>query len=437
MAKLKTLALIVLTLCLLPLQSTAHTIYEPNDIPLLDNRFRIDPNTEQVTIILNHQDKPQKIVIVRPDGSKLYEQRHPKSEVSWVSTRDQDIITVDNPMPGPWQAIAKLHGDNRIRLLNPVTLRVDKLPLKLYHNEYLTTHVALIEGSQILTDKHFLDNAKLTVSLQSPARRLISLYKDDGKKYDSLPFDGQLTAHLFVNLAPGRYKLNIKTKNDIFIRNYSQEAIVFPSPVQYQLNNAIEKSEVAVLTFAIDSSEIKPQSVTIDGLFTSNNETNNKQSIIHLSEHQLIEGKAIIEVPLTHDLYTYTAKVFATTNAGREISFKLQDRIIELLPPIQPIFIEPEESAALSQALPSISDSSPETTDIAETQTSDETEDESSLLWWIIGGSLLFILLIAVAVIFILKRNISKNNQDQGLSLDQLTQDDLQPTPIDIDKAKK
>ena len=35
----------------------AHKIYAPNDIPLLDNRFRIDPYTEQVTVILNHTDR--------------------------------------------------------------------------------------------------------------------------------------------------------------------------------------------------------------------------------------------------------------------------------------------------------------------------------------------------------------------------------------------
>lgn len=430
MAKLTNLALFLLALCCMPLQSAAHTIYEPNDIPLLDNRFRIDPNTEQVTIILNHQDKPQTIVLVRPDGSKLYEKRHPKDEVAWVSTRDQDIITVDKPMPGPWQAIATLHGDNRIRLLNPITLRVDKLPLKLYHNEYLTTHAALIEGNQVLTDKHFLSNAKLTVSLLSPARRLLSLYKDDGKKYDALPFDGQLTTHMFVNLAPGRYKLNIKTKNDIFVRNYNQEAIVFPSPVDYKLTNSIDESEMAVLSFNLDNTEIVPESVTIDGLFTSNNDTNNKQSIIHANEQQLEENRFAVNIPLNHDLYTYSAKVYATTTSGREISFKLQDRIIELLPPIQAISFEQPISAAQSAAEIT-------TTELLAESEPEEQAEDSSYLWWIIAGIVLLLLIITIVVLLLMKRKRAQSAPPDGYSLDELTQEDLQPTPIDIEKVKK
>ena len=40
----------------------AHTIYAPNDIPLLDNRFRLDPKTKEVTIVLHHSKGGQDAV---------------------------------------------------------------------------------------------------------------------------------------------------------------------------------------------------------------------------------------------------------------------------------------------------------------------------------------------------------------------------------------
>ena len=143
---------------LLAINVMANVIYEKNDIPLLDNRFRIDPNTAQITIILNHPKKSQKVVLVKPDGGKWYAERHPNKDVAWLETRDQDIITIINPTPGPWQAIAKLHGDNRIQLLNPVSLHVGKIPIRIYRNEYITTDASLIKDGEVMTDKTFLKN---------------------------------------------------------------------------------------------------------------------------------------------------------------------------------------------------------------------------------------------------------------------------------------
>ena len=398
-------------------------IYQPNDIPLLDNRFRIDPNTKEITIILNHSKKAQKIVIVKPDGSKWYAERHPNN-ASWLSTRQQDIITIQNPTPGPWQAIAKLNGENRIQLLNPISLQVNRFPVRIYRDEYLTAQVSLIENKKVMTDKNFLKNAKLTVSLIGEAKKLISLFKDDGQNYDALPFDGELTTHMYINLIPGRYSFSVNTKNNIFVRAYNQDVVVFPAPITFNTEQLEHNAAFVKFTFLVDDTEIDPSSVTIDGLIKSynqNNINNTKQSIIHLEDHEAKNNIFTIKIPLEHDLYTYSAKAFATTKDGREITLQLPERTFELLAPYAPE--ESDEELALAKAA-------------ALKIEHEKKQEQYRYLFILLTCFVLLIVLIVGVTIFLIKRKQKKLTTDDGLSLDELTVDDLQPTSIDINEEK-
>ena len=410
-------------LVLSAVSSIAHTIYAPNDIPLLDNRFRIDPNTEQVTIILNHPNQSQKVILVQPDGSKLYAQRYPEETVAWFNNSNQNIITIQNPMPGPWQAIATLNGENRIQLLNPITLKINKLPLKVYNNEYLTSYISLIKDGQVMTNKDFLKNAKLTVSILSDKKKILSLYRDDGQYYDSLPFDGQLSTHFFMDLPPGRYLLNIKTKNNIFIRNINKDIVVFPRPLIHKVQQKADGLNNAELTFSVDETEIDPNSVTVDGLFTSIDGSQNEQSIVHFSEQKLQGNSLTIEVPLAYQAYTYLGTVFATTNDGREISFQLPQQNFEL------IAAATIEAAVISDALLLASQAN---TTTSETEDAAELAEQPFQYIWVIMISLTVLSILCIVVAVLLIRRKRKNLiADKGLSLDELIIDGPQTNETD------
>ena len=409
------------------MSSMAHTIYAPNDIPLLDNRFRIDPNTEQVSIILNHPSHAQKVVLVKPDGSKWYAERHPAENVAWFNNRDQDIITIQNPMPGPWQAIASLNGENRIQLLNPTTLKIEKLPLKVYNKEYLTSYISLINDGQVMTDKDLLNNARLTVSLikndkqSNDTQKSIALYKDDGQSYDSLPFDGKLTTRLFMDLIPGRYLVNIKTKNNIFIRTYNADMVVFPQPLSYKIEQLSNNRNRAAFTFAVDPLEIDPNSVVINSVITGSSEGDTKQLIVHLMDEILENDTTTINVKLPFKNYSYSGEVFATTRDGRELNFQLPEYKFEVAEPPTKVIEE------------TISTSAAQTTNAAEQtgstieQTAIETEIEIEntfqYLWILVSILIVFIIISIFVVLYILKRKQKKLLENSELSLDELSLD--------------
>ncbi|WP_413700383.1 hypothetical protein ACLKMH_00225 [Psychromonas sp. KJ10-10] len=332
---MKILLASLLTFC--SIISMAHTVFEPNDIPLLDNRFRIDPETEQVTFILNHSQGRQRIVLVQPDGSKLYEQRHPDT-VSWVSGTKQDMITVQNPMAGPWQAIAKLDGENRIKIISDVELIVNRLPLKLYAKEYITTTATLFADKKLIENPSYLEDAKLSVSLIGTNTKKMSLYLDDGKHYDELSFDGKLTARLFVDLPPGRYLLSIRTKNDIFIRSVNKDAVVFLTPITYKISSSGEQRDHAKISFKSDAGEIDPNSISINGVIKDASDNIVQQVLMHSIDNISESGEFESTYSLEYGLYHFSGLAYATTLDGREIELQLDNHTFELVTP----FVLPE-----------------------------------------------------------------------------------------------
>lgn len=410
---------------LFPVASIGHTIYAPNDIPLLDNRFRIDPETEQITFIFNHSKGYQRVVLVKPDGSKLYQQRHPDS-VAWVSSNTQNIVTIQNPMAGPWQAIAELDGDNRIKIISDVQLTVNRLPLKLYSQEYITTHATLYSDNELMDNPAYLDNAKLSISLLGGGNKKMALYQDDGKHYDELPFDGKLTARLYVDLLPGRYLMHIRTKNDVFIRNVNKDAVVFLPPIIYKVKSIETGSDEAQIIFTADASEIDPASVSIDGVIKDEYNKIVKQVIMHSVDNVSESGKFYSTHKLSYSTYTFSGKAYATTLKGREIELQLPDKIFELVPP----FKMPEENENIA-----IETEGKNTTNAMEVDIEVEATSIFSNIWVIIVIAVIFLLIIAGIVFLLIKRK-KKQAVVEEENLDELSLDELQPMPIDLTDSK-
>ena len=411
----------IVSLCLLVTTTSilAHTIYAPSDIQLLDNRVRIDPLTEQVTFILNHSKGAQLVVLVRPDGSKLYRKNHPDT-VAWVATRNVDIITIDDPMVGPWQAIASLDGNNRIRLISPVHLQTSKLPLKLYEGEYITTHASLYQNDQLMKDNSYLSQAKLTVSLIGSKGKLLSLYKDDGRNYDSLPFDGDLTAHLHIDIKPGRYLLSISTKNDVFIRNQNKDAVVFRSPIKYSIQPVEYCSKKAEFSFKIDAEELKIESVTIDGIIKDDYSKVVAQVLAHGEGNvtEKIYFKKIEEIG--NGVFTFRGKAFATTTSGREVELQLADKRFWLRKKtVAPVIVKNKVKPKVEQP---------------------DSQSLWSSLWIIIAiAVILLVLMYGASLVFVrVKRRKLEEKDGNTASVSELSlsDEDLAPMAFDEDEDK-
>ncbi len=208
----------------------------------LDNRFRVDPTIKQVSFMVKREQPSRPVVLVAPDGTKYYSSRHPK-HVSWYSENDLDIISIDEPMAGPWQAIGRVSQDNRITLLSNLRLTADTLPQNLYQSEVLKFSAKLLQNDQPLTVRDFLDRVKLRVSFYpyiskeqqlvhdvQPEPIVVGNFEDNGQDRDEVAGDGIFTVSLPITVEPGKYRVVIKSMNGVFTRAIEQEVLVYPKP---------------------------------------------------------------------------------------------------------------------------------------------------------------------------------------------------------------
>ncbi|WP_042011148.1 TIGR03503 family protein [Aeromonas fluvialis] len=385
-------------LLLLSLGATATEVFAPTDIPLLDNRFRIDYGVKEITFIIKRKAGTPSVILVRPDGSKLYVGRVKPVDVGWLALPEHDLITLRNPMPGPWQAIGEVDPDNRVRILSDIRLDIAALPMQLYQGEVVKLKAWLLINGQPPKDKYYLSDLGMTVKLQSfsdAAQQQVVLdqvlghYRDDGKGLDEVPGDGIMTAEVTLQDIPGgKYRAMFSTGNQVFVRARYQDVLLYPYPFGYNL--APPSAELgAKLSLLIDSDELDPASVVIKGSVTSNvgglyafSETTSGPKLD-------IDLSAIKEVG-QHEV---KATLYGTNRLGRELKIELPVKTFNVFPPPPPP-VEVVSAAAVASSAESV-EGAPE-------------EGMGWVFWALVGGGVLLVLLGGAGFVVLQKRRAFK-----------------------------
>ena len=372
-------------------------VYQTSDIKLLDNRFRVDYGIEQITFIIARERFSKAVILVRPDGSKVY--IWDKSDrVHWIEGEEHDIITIENPMPGPWQALGKIQGDNRIQLLSDVQLQINRLPIQLYSGERLKITGELLHLQKRLNATYLRDTELIVTAYGynrtedenfSFSSQELTKFNDKGVFFDEVPEDGLFTAYLQLDLATGKYKFEVAVTNNAFSRNFNQDIVLFPTPIKTQmLPLRMDADPQLKLTYDID--ELKPESIVIKGRLESVNRGKSNDFIIY-GEAGMTEQIHAFERPAEFGSYSIELVLFATTTAGREITINMPSEA----------FVIPRPIVIDSTLIPAATASQADTTETAMDMFED-SESDWNLLLWIIGG-LILLVLFAVAVLFSIK----------------------------------
>ncbi|MGF1688249.1 TIGR03503 family protein [Photobacterium japonica] len=328
---------------LLPLWSWASSLSETS---WLDNRFRVDPTVKQVSFVVKRDSQSNAVVIVRPDGHKYYAWRHPE-HVAWYEEPGIDIISIENPMPGPWQAIGSITPTNKIVVLSDLTLSVDDLPDRVYQSETIKFTARLSHDGQPLTLRDFLDRVKLSVVFYEYVENVETLPKealpvpisqgefvDDGRQFDEFPGDGVFTVAMQVDLPPGKYRVRISSGNGIFLRTQEQVLLVYPPPLHANFIQGRGNNERHQVVVTAEDGAIKPGSlaahitqVSADGSVT-------------ISQQASLPDEGSLKVWLPNGelpgRYTWSGWLYATDNfSDRELIFRLPESHFAVMAELQ------------------------------------------------------------------------------------------------------
>ncbi|OXY83206.1 choice-of-anchor X domain-containing protein [Oceanimonas doudoroffii] len=300
----------------------------------LGNTFRIDPSIEELTLIIERTSPSTPVVLIKPDGSKYYYQRHP-DHINWASTDTRDVITLWRPEPGPWQATGKLAGEHGITLLSVFRLSIDELPARVYQNEVIRLNGQLMHGDTRLDANYYLEGLRLLAQLYSrgdeendqaypqPPLRLAE-FVDDGTGLDAVAEDGQLTAEVVFDAAPGNYLFQAEVSNGVLARYAEQEITLYPMPVHARVTTPDSQRQWRI-ELETDS-DILDDSLVVTG-----------QLLTPLEQRLPISGQGRqIELPPARQPgnYHWQGRVFATTVDGREIQLNMKEQLVRVAPPL-------------------------------------------------------------------------------------------------------
>lgn len=182
----------------------------------LKNRFRIDHMVDSLTLIIQRKYGSGPVVIVLPDGSKWYASRHPE-HVQWVEGLSGDIVTIEKPLPGPWQLLGRVVPGSTIEKVSKLDITVEPFPQPLFQGERLKVTAQLLGDEQRIRmpgldylvewTAKFISEHQVGEENFATGNIVVGSYKDNGEGLDERPDDGLFTGRINLTQAWGTYDL--------------------------------------------------------------------------------------------------------------------------------------------------------------------------------------------------------------------------------------
>lgn len=337
-----------------PLKELGNRYY--NSIKLLQNRFRIDYKVEEITMVFFRNFGSTPVVLVRPDGSKLFNHMADGWDIDWYDAPTFDMIHIRNPMPGPWQAVGQILPNSRVMVISDIQLETKPLPAIIFSGEILKQTAYLTNGGEPIDYNEFRDVVTLSMEFSSTnnpnynnfgaANETIANFEDNGKGMDERPLDGTFTGQFNLRIASGEWKPIFTVKTPMFTRERIGENIrLLPNPVtiEVELDDETDGEEVGyhILKVDADREKVDIRSLLIDGKIRFPNGDVQNFSITEVSNDIR-----------THDIVNYEYGVFrvkltayGNTIDGRDFILDVPEYTFVAEEPI--LETEMEELAAL------------------------------------------------------------------------------------------
>jgi uncharacterized protein (TIGR03503 family) len=247
-----------------------------NSIKLLQNRFRIDYEVDEITMVFFREYGSTPIVLVRPNGSKIFQGDADGESVFWYDTSTYDMISIKKPMRGPWQAVGQILPDSRVMVLSDIKLHVDPLPEKLFSGEILKQTAYLTNGGKPIDYREFRDVVQLSIQFYSTNNpestnfgadmQTIATFEDNGKGMDETPLDGTYTGQFNLSIPTGEWKPIFVVATPMFTREQVDPSLIlYPNPIKLEVELDGGGGGYHKLLIDADREHIDINSLLIDG----------------------------------------------------------------------------------------------------------------------------------------------------------------------------
>ncbi|MCW8899911.1 MAG: VWA domain-containing protein, partial [Gammaproteobacteria bacterium] len=99
---------------------------ELDTLPIEDNRFNVDANINDMTLLVFNKDKEKPTSIVTP-GKKTWSSKSQNDQIKWFSDDGYDLITIKKPQQGQCKIMAPVDENNRVVVATNLKLKINEL----------------------------------------------------------------------------------------------------------------------------------------------------------------------------------------------------------------------------------------------------------------------------------------------------------------------
>ena len=311
-----------------------------NSIALLQNRFRVDYNVDEVTMVFFREFGSAPVVLVRPDGSKIFQTQAEQENAVWFDDDTFDMVTIKKPVPGPWQAVGQIVPGSRIMVVSDIALHAQPLPEVIFSGEILKQTARLTNGGEPVSEPGFRDVVGLDiefVSTNNPNydnfssdREVIARFEDNGQGMDERPSDGVFTGQFNLNVAAGEWRPVFRVSTPMYTREQVDAPVMlYPNPVSMSVEQVEQEGEYHTLSIAADPALIQTDTLLIDGKVRYPN--GDIQNFSITEPQQGLRTQQILNI----DIGTYTVKLttYGQTISGRDFILDVPEFRFDVEPP--------------------------------------------------------------------------------------------------------
>lgn len=390
-----------------------------NSIKLLQNRFRIDYKVDEVTMVFFRRHGSAPVVLVQPDGAKIFQTQADGEQVFWYDAANYDMISIKNPVPGPWQAVGEIMPGSRAMVISDIQLHAEQLPSVIFSGEILKQTAYLTNGDQPIDYREFRDVVTLDIKFISTNNpnynnfgadtQIIATFEDNGRGMDEAPLDGTFTGQFNLRVPAGEWQPLFTVTTPMFTREQiDPNLMLYPNPVLISHEEDTGGGGYHKLNIDVQREHVDINTLLIDGKIRFPNGDVQNFSLTEQSD----QARQYLIVNYEYGVYRVKLTAYGNTTSGRDFILDIPEyTFITTEPEPEPVEAVPTEESATTQEGESTVQPTPQ-----QPTDSPAVEDEPDMstgafLGWIIGLNLGLLLIGGVLIWWFLLRTPKDKTQ--------------------------
>ncbi len=272
----------------------------PKDtVPIQGNSFKVDSSIDEFSVLIFKKKGAQVTRLITPDSTEIGVD-HQIENVSWLSDKNYDLVTIKNPMTGKWIIDADMDPDNQVMIVTDLKFKVEDIPNHISDQESLDLSAYFSDKHELISREEFLSLIEISIELINETGE-----KKEWKMQSVTEKPGLFQKIVEPGLGKGKHTIKIKADGKTFQREYIQSIEVAESLIRVDVE-VNKKSRMIIIKLIPDKDVINIEMMSIQasiaqsGQVVENRELINKNNTWELVLQKTLEGeRKIINFSIT------------------------------------------------------------------------------------------------------------------------------------------